>query len=483
MSEKQLRWANYLAQFHFTIMHTPGKQNKVADALSRRPQINAISTAYHTDLTTLKDLYATDEDFHIIWNQLQHGDLVPSYVIKEGFLFMQNKLCVTKELRNKVMEECHVPPFMGHRGILTTTQAMENYFFWPSMRKDIKKYVSECLTCQKVKFDRHKPAGLLQPLPIPNIPWESIANDFIFGLPKSANGHDGIWTIIDRFSKQAHFIPVKKNINAEQIARLFIQHIFKNHGLPQSIIGDRDPRTTSLFWRALFDNLVTKLKFSSAYHPQTDGQSEIANLSILDMLKCYAHETQTQWEKYLPLVEFAYNNIVHSSTGKAPFEIIYGKPLLLPIMRTKEEIFHADEFVHTAFSQVKSAIEKSQGQQKKAADKHRRNVEFKKGDWVLLKFDKARLRKTKINALNNPTLSPRYYGPFEITEKINDVSFRLGFPDHWRIHNAFHASLLKTYVGPPREEPVLEDPPEVEEQEEILQPEQIVFHSIRKRGQ
>ena len=288
-------------------------------------------------MTTLKDLYASDEDFQIIWNQLQHGDLVPSYVIKEGFLFMQNKLCVTKELRTKVMEECHVPPFMGHRGILTTTQAMENHFFWPSMRKDIEKYVSECLNCQKVKFDRHKPAGLLQPLPIPNIPWESIANDFIFGLPKSVNGHDGIWTIIDRFRKQVHFIPVKNNINAKQMARLFIQHIFKNNGLPQSIIGDRDPRTTSLFWRALFDNLGTKLKFSSAYHPQTDGQSEIANLTILDMLKCYAHETQTQWEKYLPLVEFAYNNTVHSSIGKAPFEIIYGKPLLLPIMREQKK--------------------------------------------------------------------------------------------------------------------------------------------------
>ena len=174
MSEKQLRWANYLAQFHFTIMHTPGTQNKVADSLSRRPQIHAISTAYHIDLTTLRDLYATDEDFQIIWSKLPHGDLVPSYVIKEGFLFMQHKLCVTKELRTKVMEECHVPPFMGHRGILVTPQAMESHFFWPSMRKDVEKSVSECLTCQKVKFDRHKPAGLLQPMPIPNIPWKAL---------------------------------------------------------------------------------------------------------------------------------------------------------------------------------------------------------------------------------------------------------------------------------------------------------------------
>ena len=129
----------------------------------------------------------------------------------------------------------------------------------------------QCLVCQKVKYDRHKTPGLLQPLPVPNQPWESIAMDFITDLPRSPYGNDAIWTIIDRFSKHAHFLPVRKTIKPDHMARLFLAHIFKHHGVPQSIVGDRDPRTTSLFWRALFDNMGTQLKFSSAYHPQTDG--------------------------------------------------------------------------------------------------------------------------------------------------------------------------------------------------------------------
>lgn len=143
--------------------------------------------------------------------------------------------------------------------------------------------------------------------------------DFIFDLPRTQTGHDGIWTIIDHFNKQAHFIPVRKKISADQMARLFMQHIFKYHGMPKSIVSDKDPRMTSLFWKGLFENMGTTLKFSSTFHPQIDGQSEQANSTALDLLKCYVHDHKSQWEQYLPLVEFAYNNTVHTATGKAPF--------------------------------------------------------------------------------------------------------------------------------------------------------------------
>ncbi|MCO5549002.1 hypothetical protein L7F22_002468 [Adiantum nelumboides] len=172
-----------------------------------------------------------------------------------------------------------------------------------------------------VKFDGQKAPGLLQPLPIPDKPWESIAMDFILDLPRTQTSNDGIWTIICRFSKQAHYIPVTKKIKPDQMARLFMSNIFKYHGMPQSIVSDRDPRMTSLFWRGLFENMDTTLKFSSSFHPQTDGQSEEANSTVLDLLKCYVSEHKGKWEQYLPLVEYAYNNTVHSSTGKAPFEI------------------------------------------------------------------------------------------------------------------------------------------------------------------
>ena len=148
--------------------------------------------------------------------------------------------------------------------------------------------------------------------------------NFIFGFPKSIQGNIGIWTIADHFSKQAHFLPVKKTIKAKHMANLFMFHIFKHHGLPTSIVSDRDPRMTSLFWKGLFENIGTKLKFSFAYHPQMDGQSEILHPIVLDLLKNYVGEVAqaNQWEQYLPLVEYAYNNNIHSSTGKAPFEVI-----------------------------------------------------------------------------------------------------------------------------------------------------------------
>ncbi|MCO5613349.1 hypothetical protein L7F22_067625 [Adiantum nelumboides] len=169
--------------------------------------------------------------------------------------------------------------------------------------------------------------------------------DSIFYLPRTPTGNDGIWTIICRFSKQAHFVPVRKKIKSDHMVKLFMHNIFKYHGMPQSIVSDRDPRMTSLFWKALFENMSTTLKFSSSFHPQTDGQSEEANSTVLDLLKCYVSEHKATWEHYLPLVEYAYNNTVHTSTGKAPFEIVEGGKKVPPILQTKDKIFEADKYV------------------------------------------------------------------------------------------------------------------------------------------
>ncbi|MCO5608565.1 hypothetical protein L7F22_062776 [Adiantum nelumboides] len=259
----------------------------------------------------------------------------------------------------------------------------------------------------------------------------------------------GIWTIIDRFSKKAHFVPVKKRVKPDHLARLFVTQIFKLHGMPETIVSDRDPRFTSFFWKAIWENIGTRLQFSSSFHPQTDGQSEIANSVVLDLLKSYISDQKTQWERYLPLVEFAYNNTIHSSTGKAPFEIVEGAMKVPPFLSTKDKIFEADEYTRdldTAFAKVRETLQKSQERQKKAADRHRCDLKLKENDWVLLRFEKARLRKKKGKKRLYPKLSMRYYGPFQITERINDVSFRLRLPDTWKIHNAFHVSLLKPLV-------------------------------------
>ena len=185
--------------------------------------------------------------------------------------------------------------------------------------------------------------------------------DFIFGLPQSIHGNFGIWTTVDQFSKQAHFFPIKKTIKAQHMANLFISQRFKYHGLPTSIVSDRDPIMTSNFWRGLFENLGTRLNFSLGYHPQTDGQSKIANLTILDLLKAYVTEVdqRDQWEKYLPLLEYAYNNTIHTSTGKAPFEIIERRPKLSLIVKTLGHVFTANEYsrdIKESFQKIKEAI-------------------------------------------------------------------------------------------------------------------------------
>ncbi|MCO5603483.1 hypothetical protein L7F22_057634 [Adiantum nelumboides] len=287
---------------------------------------------------------------------------------------------------------------------------------------------------------------------------------------QTQSDHDGIWTIIDRFSKQAHFVPVKKTVKPNHLARLFVAQIFRLHGMPETIVSDRDHRYTSLFWKAIWENIGTRLQFSSSSHPQTDGQSEIANSVVLDLLKSYISDQKTQWERCLPLVEFAYNNTIHSSTGKAPFEIVEGVRKVPTFLSTKDKILEANEYTRhldTDFAKVRETLQKSQERQKKAADRHRRDSKLKENDWVLLRFDKARLRQKK----GKEELSMRYYGPFQITKQIKDISFRLRLPDTWKIHNVFHVNLWKTFGDVPDDgEP--DEQPEVEANEEILVPEQ-----------
>ncbi|MCO5611512.1 hypothetical protein L7F22_065765 [Adiantum nelumboides] len=186
-----------------------------------------------------------------------------------------------------------------------------------------------------------------------------MAMDFIFGLPKTSSENEGIWTIVDRFSKQAHFIPIRKQITAEKMAKIFLVTVFKYHGMPRSIVSDSDPRMTGLFWRTLWQNLHSTLRFSSSYHPQTDGQSEIVNSAVLDLLKCCVSDNPAQWEHYLPLVEFAYNNTIHSSTGKAPSEIVERARKPSPMVKVMDDVFEADKFVEDldlAYQQVQQAI-------------------------------------------------------------------------------------------------------------------------------
>jgi hypothetical protein len=199
------------------------------------------------------------------------------------------------------------------------------------MKKNIAEYVQSCLVCQKAKIDHQKSAGLLQSLDIPEWKWDGIAMDFVTALPKTQKKHDAIWVIIDRLTKSAHFIPINQTFSLERLAQVYVKEIIRLHGIPASIVSDRDPRFTSKFWKQLHLELGTKLRLSSAYHPQTDGQSERTIQSLEDLLRACALEHKESWDEFLPLIEFTYNNSYHSSIGMAPYESLYGRKCCTPL--------------------------------------------------------------------------------------------------------------------------------------------------------
>ena len=187
------------------------------------------------------------------------------------------------------------------------------------MKMDIAKFVYACLTCQKSKVEHQKPSGLMQTMEISEWKWDSITMDFVTSLPNTARGFDAIWVVVDRLTKSAHFIPINVSFPLTKLAEIYIRIIVKLHGVPLSIVSDRDPRFTSEFWKSLQEALGSKLKLSSAYHPQTDGQSERTIQSLEDLLRTCVLEKGGAWDTHLPLIEFTYNNSYHSSIGMAPF--------------------------------------------------------------------------------------------------------------------------------------------------------------------
>ncbi|MCO5571434.1 hypothetical protein L7F22_025174 [Adiantum nelumboides] len=273
--------------------------------------------------------------------------------------------------------------------------------------------------------------------------------DFITTLPRTSKGNAQILVIVDRFSKLAHFIPCKKAASAPDIASLFVQHIFRIHGLPRSIIPDRDPKFTGHFWTSLFKSLGTNLLFSSAYHPQTDGQTERVNQILEEMLRHYIQNRLASWEEYLPLVEFAYNNAPHSVTDQLVQEM---QDILVQVR---------DKLIHV------------QQKYQKQANKHRRHAEFNEGDMVLLYVASHRYKTVKSVF---PKLRPRFYGPFKIIKKNSVVSYKLELPPSWgKLHPTFHISWLKQYIQGDSPVPELSSyVPEIEDEHVILVPEMIL---------
>ena len=226
-----------------------------------------------------------------------------------------------RKLRNYLLHQFH--DNSGHLGREKTIHLLSRYFYWNNIFDDVNDYVRSCNNCQRNKPSNKLPHGLLEPLEIPDSRWQSVAMDFISGLPKSS-GFDTILTVTDRLTKMVHLIPTTKVATARDIAKLFLRHVIRHHGIPQSIVSDRDVKFTSHFWNELMKMLNVKLKMSSTDHPQTDGQSERTNRTVIEILRSYVNERNTNWIEYLPIVKIAINNSKSISTGYTPYEANYG---------------------------------------------------------------------------------------------------------------------------------------------------------------
>nr|GEW10912.1 reverse transcriptase domain-containing protein [Tanacetum cinerariifolium] len=238
-------------------------------------------------------------------------------------------------LQTVIMHESHKSKDSVHPGSDKMYQDMKKLYWWPNIKSDIATYVSKCLTCAKVKAEHQRPSGLLVQPKIPEWKWDNITMDFVTKLPKSSQGYNTIWVIVDRLTKSAIFTPIREPDHMDKLARIYLKEVVTRHGIPVSIISDRDPRFTSNFWRSIQNALGTRLDMSTAYHSKTDGQSERTIQTLEDMLRACAIYFGKDRVNHLPLVKFSYNNSYYASIKAAPFEALYGRKCRSPICWTE----------------------------------------------------------------------------------------------------------------------------------------------------
>jgi hypothetical protein len=318
-----------LMGLQFKIVYRQGAENKAADALSHIGHlmvIQACSSVQSTWMQEIVNSYVTDPDAQ--QRLLQLGIVSPDehgYELSQGVIRFQGRVWIgaNSALQTKIISALHSSVVSGHSWVQATYQRLKWLFTWYGMKTAMEKFVRQCSVCQHAKHKNTHPTGLLQPLPIPSGAWRDITMDFITGLPKS-EGFDVILVVVDRFTKYTHFVPLRHPFSAPLVARVFVDHVVKLHGMPPSITSDRDCIFTSHFWKRLFAALGTKLQYTTAYHPQTDGQSERVNQCLEMFLHCMVQENPKEWKCWLPLAEFWYNFTFHTVRVCSPFKALYG---------------------------------------------------------------------------------------------------------------------------------------------------------------
>ncbi|WVZ70419.1 hypothetical protein U9M48_019090 [Paspalum notatum var. saurae] len=463
LNMRQRRWLELIKDYDMEIHYHPGKANVVANTLSRKSYANmalgfmmphelceefkrlSLGFLHHTTVAAfeaeptleqeIREHQKDDEKLQEIRELLKLGKAPHFREDEQGTLWYKNRICVPNvdRIRKLILSEAHDTAYSIHPGSTKMYYDLKERFWWYGMKRAVAEYVAIYDTYQRVKAEHQRPAGLLQPLNVPEWKWEEITMDFIVGLPRNQKG--------------------------AKLAELYISRIVCLHGVPKRIISDRSSQFTSRFWEQLHDSLDTKLRFSTAYHPQTDGQTERTNQILEDMLRACAIQYGTSWDKCLPYAEFSYNNSYQASLKKSPFEALYSKRCRTPLFwnQTGEKKVFGPDIIQDAEQQLRIIQENlrvAQSRQRSYADIRRRDLSFKVDDHVYLKVSPmGGIRRFNMKG----KLAPRYIGPFKILEKKGEVAYRLELPPSLSgVHDVFHISQLKKCLRVPEEQAPLE---------------------------
>jgi len=502
LSRRQVRWAEWLASIDFRVTYRAGKLNEAADAASRRPdyldqghsgrwndekdteqvlqrlqvQLDPNKKGEETQMGPTEPICAIvgittmeagidpcplqdeireqtkkDKTAEAVRRDLE-GQNPPEWTKRwqeaDGCLWYERSLYVPEgKLRIEVLRNGHDDPLSGHFGFERTLEQIQRLYYWTGIRQYVKDYVDSCQACARATPKRHAPHGLLRPLEAPNGPWEDLTLDFVTDLPPSGFGgqfYDSILVVVDKFTKMVHYIPCRKTITAAGLAEIFLRDIVRLHGVPLSIVSDRGPILTSNFWSTLCYYLGVRRRLSTAYHPQTDGQTERQNQTMEQYLRTYCNFEQDNWARLLCTAEFAYNDSKHATTGSTPFQLNNLRHPRRPTWpdRPKREgeaptaIELADKMIAIQ-RQLRERLLKAQEDQAKYYNRRHKDVEFSVGDQVYLSaknIDSLRASKK---------LDHKWIGPYRIERVLNRQTYTLDLPSDLNIHPTFHVSLLE----------------------------------------
>lgn len=453
VNARQARWSIFFSRFNFRIEYIKGEQNDRADALSRNPAYVPEGCRFEKSPRLILEekvfqVNSVDSDVNFTQRlaKVPAGEAAalrenPDAKEKRGIWFRGKQRYVPKEMRMEVLRACHDNILAGHFGVRKTQHLVQREFWWPGWRKDVKLYVESCHTCSRSKRSTHKPYGLLQPLPVPEGPWKSITMDFIVELPKS-NGMTTIMTIVDRYSKMARFVALPKIPTAEETAKLVIKEVVRHFGTPTQVISDRGAQFTSKFWKQFLRKLGCQVSLSTAFHPQTDGQSERMNQTVEQYLRCFCNYRQDDWEELLPTAEFAMNNSVNESTDKVPFHSVLQFFPEFTVLGGGESVVPAAEELAERQKEIQAELKKNLGKaQERAkhfADRRREmGPVIKVGDMVWLNSENIRTTRP------SKKLDYTRLGPFRVKRQVSEVAYELEFPPHITSHPVYHVAKLE----------------------------------------